>query len=63
MTFGTTKTGSMYHALSYGVLRCDNRKRPHRIVEFDHYPHMFCNLCSRIVGKPERQKGIWFYQI
>lgn len=61
MTFGVTKTGSMYHAIAYGALRCDNRKRPHKVIEMEEPPHMFCNLCDRIVGKPVKQ--IWFYHI
>lgn len=63
MQLGVTKTGSMYHALYLGVMRCDGRKRPHRTVELEQYPHMFCNLCARIVGKPLKPQPVWFYQI
>lgn len=64
MTFGVSRTGSMYHVISNGVMRCDNRKTPHLTVELEDYPHMFCNLCARIVGKPDRSiKRVWFYQI
>jgi len=63
MQFGVTKSGCMYHALIYGMMRCDGRKRPFRIVQLDSTPHMFCNLCARIVGKPLKPAPVWFYQI
>lgn len=63
MLMGKTATGSMWHVIRHGVLACDNRKAPTETRDFTSTPHMYCNLCYRVVGKPLRERGIWYYQI